>query len=82
MSLSKNQRSLRQWTKEDWGYLNPKDEDKPKSERGRYHKREVRESMTPAQKAAANARKREAGGVGSRARYAGAELAKYRASEK
>lgn len=82
MSLSENQRSLKKWTAEDWDYLNPADNGKPKSERGRYHKREVRESMTPAQKAAANAKKRAAGGVGSRAKYAGAELTKYRRSEK
>lgn len=82
MSLSANQRSLKTWTKEKWDYVTPSDNDKPKSERGRYHKESVRESMTPSQKAAANVKKRAAGGVGSRVRYAGAELVKYRASER
>ena len=80
MALSKNQQSLRKWTREEWGYLNKADENKPKSERGRYHKRSVRESLTPSQKAAANRKKREAGGVGSRVKYAGAELKRYQSS--
>jgi hypothetical protein len=72
------QRLLKQWTKEDWDYLDPRDNERPKSERGRYHKASIRASLTPAQKAVANRRKREAGGVGSRVRYAGAELEKFR----
>ena len=45
------------------------DEKKPKSKRGRYLPKNVRKSLTPAQKAATNRKKRKAGGVGSRAKY-------------
>ena len=37
--------------------------------RGRYLPKSVRAKMTPSQKAAANRKKRKAGGVGSRAKY-------------
>ena len=65
----KSQRSLKKWTDEDWGYVTKKDEKKPKSKRGRYLPKRVRDSLTPAQKAATNRKKRKAGGVGSRAKY-------------
>ena len=42
---------------------------KPKSKRGRYLPKSVRDKMTPSQKAASNRKKRKAGGVGSRAKY-------------
>jgi|TARA_B100001939_G_scaffold337765_1_gene342529 hypothetical protein len=65
----KSQRSLKKWTDEDWGYVTKKDEKKPKSKRGRYLPKRVRDSLTPSQKAATNRKKRKAGGVGSRAKY-------------
>ena len=68
-SRKKSQRSLKKWTDEDWGYVTKKDEKKPKSKRGRYLPKRVRDSLTPAQKAATNRKKRKAGGVGSRAKY-------------
>ena len=65
----KSQRSLKKWTDEKCGYVTKKDEKKPKSKRGRYLPKRVRDSLTPAQKAATNRKKRKAGGVGSRAKY-------------
>lgn len=60
MALKKSQRSLKKWTKQKWGYVNPKDKDKPKSKRGRYLPKSVRDSMTPSEKRAENRRKRQA----------------------
>jgi len=60
---------LSKWTKQEWGYTTKGDEKKPKSKRGRYLPKNVRAKMTPSQKAAANRKKRKAGGVGSRAKY-------------
>ena len=68
-SRKKSQRSLKKWTDEDWGYVTKKDEKKPKSKRGRYLPKRVRDSLTPSQKAATNRKKSKAGGVGSRAKY-------------
>ena len=68
-SRKKSQRSLKKWTDEDWGYVTKKDEKKPKSKRGRYLPKRVRDSLTPSQNAATNRKKRKAGGVGSRAKY-------------
>tara|TARA_Y100000401_G_scaffold115987_1_gene120754 strand:+ start:3192 stop:3437 length:246 start_codon:yes stop_codon:yes gene_type:complete len=60
MPLKKSQKSLKKWTKQKWGYINPKDKKKPKSKRGRYLPKSVRQSLTPAQKAAENRKKRKA----------------------
>ena len=69
MALKKSQKSLKKWGKQKWGYVTKGDEKKPKSKRGRYLPKSVRAKMTPSQKAAANRKKRKAGGVGSRAKY-------------
>tara|TARA_R100000234_G_scaffold118109_1_gene97883 strand:+ start:810 stop:1055 length:246 start_codon:yes stop_codon:yes gene_type:complete len=69
MAKAKSQRSLTKWGKQDWGYVTKGDEKKPKSKRGRYLPKSVRSSMTAAEKAASNRKKRKAGGVGSRAKY-------------
>ena len=69
MAKAKSQRSLSKWSKQDWGYVTKGDEKKPKSKRGRYLPKSVRSSMTAAEKAASNRKKRKAGGVGSRAKY-------------
>jgi len=60
MALKASQRSLRDWSNEDWDYINPKDKDKPKSKRGRYLPKDVRESLTPYQRAQENKKKRQA----------------------
>ena len=67
--MKKSQKSLKKWTDEDWDYVSKGDKKKPKSKRGRYIPKRVRESLTPGQKAATNRKKRKAGGVGSRAKY-------------
>jgi len=69
MALKKSQKSLKNWTKQEWDYVTKADKKKPKSKRGRYLPKTVRKSLTPAQKAATNRKKRKAGGVGSRAKY-------------
>ena len=60
MALRKSQTSLVSWTRQEWGYLNPDDENKPRAKRGRYLPKSVRENMTPSQKARENAKKRKA----------------------
>ena len=69
MAMKKSQKSLKKWTKQKWGYITKADAKKPKSKRGRYLPKSVSAKMTPSQKAAANRKKRKAGGVGSRAKY-------------
>ena len=54
------QKSLSTWSKQEWDYINPKDENKPKSKRGRYLPKSVRESLSPYQKAQENKKKRQA----------------------
>jgi len=58
--MKKSQKSLKRWTKEEWGYVSKGDEEKPRAKRGRYLPKKVRESLTPAQKAATNRKKRAA----------------------
>ena len=59
---SKNK--LSKWSKQDWGYVSKGDEKKPKSKCGRYLPKSVRKSLTPAQKAATNRKKRAASKAG------------------
>ena len=69
VARKKSQKSLAKWSKQNWGYVTKGDEKKPKSKRGRYLPKSVRDRMTAAEKAATNRKKRKAGGVGSRAKY-------------
>tara|TARA_R100000234_G_scaffold97978_1_gene66370 strand:- start:9764 stop:10009 length:246 start_codon:yes stop_codon:yes gene_type:complete len=70
MALKKSQRSLKKWTKQDWGYLTKGDEKKPRSKRGRYLPKSVRTSLTKSQKAYENRKKRAASRSGKqRASY-------------
>tara|TARA_Y100000817_G_scaffold313542_1_gene309891 strand:+ start:1661 stop:1921 length:261 start_codon:yes stop_codon:yes gene_type:complete len=71
MAYKKPQKSLKQWTKEDWGTSSGK----KSSETGeRYLPKAARDSLTPAQKAAGNKKKREAAAKGKqRASYTKAE---------
>ena len=57
--LKKPQQSLVKWTKQEWQYSNPNNEDKPRAERGRYLPKKAWESLTPEEKAATNRAKRE-----------------------
>ena len=58
------QKSLKNWGDQDWDYISKGDEKKPKSERGRYLPKSVRASLTPAQKASENKKKRAASRAG------------------
>ena len=70
MALKKSQRSLRKWSKQDWGYVSKGDAKKPRSKRGRYLPASVRRSMTASQKAYENRKKRAANKKGkARAKY-------------
>ena len=70
MALKKTQKSLKKWTKQDWGYVTKGDEKKPRSKRGRYLPKSVRTSLTKSQKAYENRRKRAASKKGKqRAKY-------------
>jgi len=70
MALKKSQKSLKKWTSQKWGYLNPKDAKKPRKKRGRYLPASVRRSMTASQKAYENRKKRAANKKGkAKARY-------------
>ena len=60
MALKKSQKSLKKWTKQDWGYITKGDSKKPRRKRGRYLPASVRKKMTSAQKAYENRKKRRA----------------------
>jgi|TARA_R100000084_G_scaffold109051_1_gene73741 hypothetical protein len=68
------QLSIKQWAEDEWGYYNKEDEKKPRSERGRYGPKAVRNKLTSSEKAAANAAKRAATARGKQtAKYTDAE---------
>ena len=70
MALKKSQKSLKKWTAQKWDYISKKDKSKPKSKRGRYLPKSVRDSLTPSQKAYENRKKRRATKAGKqRASY-------------
>jgi len=70
MALKKSQKSLKKWTSQKWDYLSKGDKDKPRKKRGRYLPKSVRESLTPAQRAYENRKKRKASKSGKqRASY-------------
>jgi len=79
MALKSSQRSLKKWSSQDWDYINPKDKDKPRTKRGRYLPKSVRESLSPYQKAQENKRKRAASKKGKqRASYSKSTARKVR----
>ena len=70
MALKKSQKSLKKWTKQKWDYVSKKDKNKPKSKRGRYLPKSVRDSLSPSQKTYENRKKRRATKAGKqRASY-------------
>ena len=70
MALKKSQKSLRKWTKQNWGYVTKGDAKKPRRKRGRYLPESVRKGLTKSQKAYENRLKRAASKRGrQRARY-------------
>lgn len=79
MALKKSQRSLKKWTKQDWGYVSKGDAKKPRRKRGRYLPASVRKSMTASQKAYENRKKRAANRKGKqRAKYSRKTAARVR----
>tara|TARA_R100001440_G_scaffold33436_1_gene52358 strand:- start:1702 stop:1950 length:249 start_codon:yes stop_codon:yes gene_type:complete len=79
MALKKSQKSLKKWTKQDWGYVSKGDSKKPRRKRGRYLPASVRRGMTASQKAYENRRKRAANRRGKqRAKYSKRTAAKVR----
>jgi len=59
MSLKKPQLSLKKWTEQEWQYSNPKEQDKPREDRGRYLPKKAWDSLSSGEKAATNRAKRE-----------------------
>ncbi len=79
MALKKSQKSLKKWTSQKWDYVSKGDKKKPKSKRGRYLPKSVRESLSPGQKAYENRKKRKATKAGKqRAKYSRKVRAKMR----
>lgn len=79
MALKKSQKSLKQWTKEDWGYTTKGQEKKPRKKRGRYLPKKIRKNMTASQKAYENRKKRKASAKGlKKAKYSKSTLKKVR----
>ena len=79
MALKKSQKSLKKWTSQKWDYISKKDKNKPKSKRGRYLPKSVRDSLTLAQKAYENRKKRAATKKGKqRAKYSRSTARKVR----
>ena len=70
MALKKSQKSLKKWTKQEWGYVTKGDEKKPRSKRGRYLPKSVRKRLSSSEKAYTNRQKRKASAKGKqRAKY-------------
>jgi hypothetical protein len=67
MALKKNQQSLKKWTRQKWGYTGKKG-------KSRYLPKAVRDSLTPAQKAAGSRAK-------NKATKSGKQSARYTKSE-
>ena len=51
---------LKKWGDQKWDYVSKGDKKKPKSKRGRYLPKSVRESLSPSEKASTNRKKRAA----------------------
>ena len=51
---------LKKWGDQKWDYVSKSDKKKPKSKRGRYLPKSVRESLSPSEKSSTNRRKRVA----------------------
>ena len=70
MALKKTQKSLKKWTKQEWGYVTKSDEKKPRRKRGRYLPKSVRKRLSASEKAYTNRQKRKASAKGKqRASY-------------
>ena len=56
----KSGNKLKKWSDQKWDYVSKGDKKKPKSKRGRYLPKSVRESLSPSEKASTNRNKRGA----------------------
>ena len=56
----KSGNKLKKWSDHKWDYVSKGDKKKPKSKRGRYLPKSVRESLSPSEKASTNRKKRVA----------------------
>lgn len=59
MARKPSQQSLVRWTKQKWQYSSEKEEDKPKTKRGRYLPKAAWDSLSAGEKRATNRAKRE-----------------------
>lgn len=64
MALKPSQISLKKWTKQKWKYSSDKEEDKPKSEKGRYLPEKAWKALSAGEKRATNAAKRKGSSQG------------------
>ena len=81
MALKKSQRSLKKWTKQDWGYVSKGDRKKPRRKRGRYLPASVRRGMTASEKSYENRKKRAASRRGKKsAKYSKKTARKVRSA--
>ena len=73
---------LSKWSKQKWDYVSKGDKKKPKSKRGRYLPESVRKSLSPAEKAATNRKKRAASAKGKqKAKYSKKVAGKVRRAQ-
>ncbi len=56
----KSGNKLKKWSDQKWDYVSKGDKKKPKSKRGRYLPKSVRDSLSPSEKASTNRKKRVA----------------------
>ena len=56
--MKKSQKSLKNWTKEDWDYVSKGDEKKPRAKRGRYLPRKL-ENLLPRPKKPLKTKRKE-----------------------
>ena len=68
MARTKGQKSLAKWTKQKWDYVSPGDKKKPKGKRGRDLPGSVSASLGPGERGDTKRKKRQAGGVGNKAK--------------
>ena len=59
MALKPSQQSLKRWTEQKLQYSSEKEEDKPRSQRGRYLPKKALSSISAGEKRATNAAKRK-----------------------
>jgi hypothetical protein len=59
MALKPTQRSLVNWTKQEWSYSSDKESNKPRKKRGRYLPKAAWSALSPGEKRATNAAKRK-----------------------